>query len=147
MQGKIAQLVDPRHVNPEVSGSSPALVNFSQFPLVIKNNYFYLGGHFYSFTNQSIIFAVCYTQVYWTINDTNPVNITYSYYVNKNIAQRTTVDAALRLNPLSRPSGWFVKTPNQGISPPQSRYMGTVKTSMKSAAQPTEDLLTLQEPF
>ena len=27
----IAQLVEPRHVNPEVAGSSPALVNFSLF--------------------------------------------------------------------------------------------------------------------
>ena len=26
-----AQLVEPRHVNPEVTGSSPALVNFSLF--------------------------------------------------------------------------------------------------------------------
>ena len=29
--GFIAQLVEPRHINPEVSGSSPALVNFSLF--------------------------------------------------------------------------------------------------------------------
>ena len=27
----MAQLVEPRHVNPEVAGSSPALVNFSLF--------------------------------------------------------------------------------------------------------------------
>ena len=31
MSGEIAQLVEPRHVNPEVAGSSPALVNFSLF--------------------------------------------------------------------------------------------------------------------
>ena len=31
MYGYIAQLVEPRRVNPEVAGSNPVLVNFSLF--------------------------------------------------------------------------------------------------------------------
>ena len=35
-----AQLVEPRHVNPEVAGSSPALVNFSLFIQIYLKMYF-----------------------------------------------------------------------------------------------------------
>ena len=34
IQGKLAQLVERRHLNPEIAGSNPALVNLSLF---IKN--------------------------------------------------------------------------------------------------------------
>ena len=38
MYGEIAQLIEPRHVNPEVAGSGPARVNFSLFIQIL---YFY----------------------------------------------------------------------------------------------------------
>ena len=38
IQGELAQLVEHRHVNPEVAGSNPALVNFSLFIQNLSKN-------------------------------------------------------------------------------------------------------------
>ena len=40
MLGSLAQLVEPWHVNPEVAGSSSALVNFSFFIQIYLKNVF-----------------------------------------------------------------------------------------------------------
>ena len=47
IQGELAQLVERRHVNPEVAGSNPALVDFSWFiPNLSKVGGLNYLGHF-----------------------------------------------------------------------------------------------------